>query len=128
MGNEVSFAGILQDVAAVTPSSTWLESLGVNMEEHPTTPLGAMRPTVGRISSAGVESSSHAPGLERFMLELDKVHAFDNVFFTGSTVVGDEERVFVGGDGDESTFALELDLSADALTGRYSDGVPEEFR
>jgi Tfp pilus assembly protein PilN len=128
MGSEVSFAGLLQDVAAVTPSSTWLESFGIHMEEAPTTPLGATRPTVGRITSAGVDASSHAPGLERFMLELDKVHAFDNVFFTNSTVVGDEERVFVGGDGDESTFSLELDLGTEAMTRRYSYGVPEELR
>jgi Tfp pilus assembly protein PilN len=128
MGTEVSFAAILQDVASITPSSTWLESFGISLEETPTTPLGATRPTLGRISTAGVDANSHAPGLERFMLELDKVVAFDNVFFTDSTVVGDEERVFIGGDGDETTFALELDLGLDALTGRYSDGVPEELR
>jgi Tfp pilus assembly protein PilN len=128
MGDEISFAAVLQDVAAVTPSSTWLETIGIHLEEEPTTPLGAARPTVGRISTAGVDASSHAPGFEAFMLELDKVYAFDNVFFTNSTIVGDQDRVFVGGDGDESSFALELDLGTEALTGRYSNGVPEELR
>jgi Tfp pilus assembly protein PilN len=128
MGDEISFAAILQDVAAITPTSTWLESLGISLDDSPTTPLGASRPTLGRITTAGVDVRSHAPGLERFMLELDKVVAFDNVFFTDSTVVGDEERAFVGGDGDESTFSLELDLGLEARTNRYQHGVPEELR
>jgi hypothetical protein len=128
MGDEVSLAAVLQDVAAITPSTTWLESFGVALEDEPTTPLGAARPTLGRITTSGVDASSHAPGLERFMLELDKVVAFDNVFFTDSTVVGDEQRVFIGGDGAESEFALELDLGVDARTNRYINGVPEELR
>jgi Tfp pilus assembly protein PilN len=127
MGDEVSFAAALQDMAAVTPSSTWLESLGISLQEEPTVPLGADRTIIGRVTAAGLESQSHAPGLERLLLELDKVVSFDNIFFTDSTIVGDE-REFVGGDGDESTFSLEMDLGLEARTGRYVEGVPEVLR
>jgi Tfp pilus assembly protein PilN len=127
LSEEVSFAGVLQDLAAVTPSSTWLESLNLSLLDEPSVPLGAERSMIGRLTTSGIETQSHAPGLERLLLELDKVVSFGNVFFTNSTIVGDE-REFVGGDGDESTFSLEMDLDLEARTGRYVEGVPEVLR
>jgi Tfp pilus assembly protein PilN len=127
LADEVSFAGTMQDIAAVIPSSTWLETLSVNLEDVPSVPLGAERPIIGRVTAAGLEANSHAPGLERLLLELDKILSFQNVFFTDSTLVGDE-RDFVGGDGRESTFSVEFDLGSEARTQRYTDGVPEVLR
>jgi Tfp pilus assembly protein PilN len=127
LSREVSLAGVLQDLAAVTPSSTWLESLSLNLQDEPSIPLGSDRTIIGRFAASGLESQSHAPGLERLLLELDKVMSFDNVFFTNSTIVGDE-RDFVGGEGDETTFSLEMDLDLTARTGRYDAGVPEVLR
>jgi Tfp pilus assembly protein PilN len=127
LSEEVSFAGVLQDIASVIPSSTWLESFSIAMQPEPSVPLGAERTVIGRLTAAGLEAESHAPGLERLLLELDKIVSFDNVFFTNSTIVGDE-REFVGGDGDETTFSLEMDLDLGARSGRYTEGVPEVLR
>lgn len=114
---EVSTAGLLQDLAAVFPADSELDSLGITLAE--TTPeLGATRLAIGRLTGAGATLFGHAPGLERLLLELGKVAGFANVYFSNSVV--DETGV--------STFSFDLDLGDEALTRRYADGLPEELR
>lgn len=118
LGDEVSFAGVLQDLAAVYPAGAQLESLSVSLTETEEVPLGALRPALGVATASGATLQGHAPGLERILLELDKVAAFSNVFFSNST----------RGEDDVSAFSLEFDLGPEALTLRYADGLPEELR
>lgn len=116
---EVSFAGILQDVAAVYPTDAQLESLTVALTTgEAAAELGSVVLPIGRITASGATLQGHAPGLERLLLELDKVAAFSNVFFTNSTQ--SEEGV--------AAFTLDVDLGDEARTGRYVDGLPEELR
>ena len=114
---EVSMAGVLQDLAAVYPTDAQLEELSIALTD-PTADLGAIRVAIGRMTASGATLQGHAPGLERLLLELDKVASFSNVFFTNSTQ--DEEGI--------AAFSLDVDLGDEVLTRRYADGLPEELR
>lgn len=114
LSDEVSMAGILQDVAAVMPPDSELTTLAVTAE----TPDPENGNRLGTITATGRSKTGHAPGLERLLLQFDKVAAFRNVFFTTSTL--DEDG--------NATFAFDLDLGPEVLTGRYVNGLPEELR
>lgn len=120
LGGEASFAGVLQDLAAVMPTDADLAALAIVMAEAPEAPqLGGTRQVYGTLTASGRTIRGHAPGLERLLLELDKVAAFDNVYFSSSSL--DEEGGF-------ALFSLDLDLGAEVLTRRYVNGLPEELR
>lgn len=118
LGGEVSVAGIMQDIAAVMPPDAQLDSLTINATGQTDPELGATRPSYGTVTLTGQTRQGHAPGLERFLLEFDKIAAFSDLYFTNSTV---DER-------DVSTFNADLDLGPEVLTGRYVEGLPEELR
>lgn len=116
---ESSFAGILQDVAAVIPSDIELQSLNVDVDPATAVP-GAETTSIGTLVAVGYSLNDHAPGLERMLIELDKAAAFHEVFFTGSA--HDEPGV------PYPLFSVEAQLGPEILTGRYIDGVPENLR
>jgi hypothetical protein len=115
---EVSFAGVLQDVAAVTPGDTGFTSLTLNLERPAQETQAPTGVPIGTLNPTGSSLTGHAPGVERILLELDKVFHFDEPFFNSSTV--DEDGV--------ATFSLDVGLLPSSLTGRYDDGVPEVLR
>jgi hypothetical protein len=115
---EVSFAGVLQDVAAVTPGDTGFTSLTLNLERPAEGGQAATAGPIGTLNLTGNSLTGHAPGVERILLELDKVFHFDEPFFNTSMV--DEDGV--------ATFNLDVGLLPSSLTGRYDDGVPEVLR
>jgi hypothetical protein len=119
LGGEVSLAGILQDIAAVMPSDAQLDQLtiAVGGEGGTTT---SEEPSVGSFTAVGRSLRNHAPGVERFLLELDKIGAFHDLFVSNSRLE-DPEEVF-------ATFTVESQLGTEVETGRYTDGVPEELR
>lgn len=117
LAGEASFAGILQDIAAVMPSDAQLESLTITMNEPAP---GTEATSLGSMVAVGKSLNDHAPGLERLLLELDKVSAFHDLFFTSSVL---EEP-----DDPYPTFTVEAQLGPEILTGRYFDGVPEDLR
>jgi Tfp pilus assembly protein PilN len=117
-GNEVSFAGVLQDIAAVYPTDAQLETLTVALTADPAPQLGAVRVPIGLITATGATLQGHAPGVERLLLELGKVASFSNVFFSNSTQ--SEEGI--------AAFTVDVDLGEEARTRRYADGLPEELR
>jgi Tfp pilus assembly protein PilN len=116
-GGEVTMAGILQDLAAVYPSDAQLETLTVALTE-PSADLGATRLAIGRMTATGATLQGHAPGLERLLLELEKVAGFSNIFFSSSTQ--DEDGI--------AAFTVDVDLGDEVRTRRYVDGLPEELR
>jgi hypothetical protein len=122
LSDEVSFAGALQDVAAVTPPDTGLLSLTIDVQPPLTDGTeaiaGASVGTVGTVNLSGHSLTGHAPGVERILLELDKVYNFDEPFFNSSTL--DEDGV--------ATFNLDVGLQPRSRTGRYDEGVPEDLR
>lgn len=120
LGDEVSFAGILQDVAAVFPPDAELSSLAINLRTDADAEevLGAVRRSIGDVALVGRTTAGHAPGVERLLLELAKVAAFDNIYFSQATT----------DNADATSFTVELDLGEEARTQRYVDGLPEELR
>lgn len=112
LGGEIGVAGVLQDVAAVMPPGVELESM--SMAVTPEATPGALAELVLN----GRTVDRHAPGLERVLLELDKVAAFRAPYF-GSAAVDNDEAV---------AFDVSVQLSAEVLTGRYVQGIPEELR
>lgn len=120
MAGEVSLAGVLQDVAAVMPNEAALLNLSIAVATAPEPPAGfdLGGPAFGSLTASGETFGGHAPGVERFIIEFDKIAAFFDVFVSSSTI--DEEGI--------ATFTLEADLGAEILTGRYLEGLPEELR
>lgn len=125
MAEEISPAGLLQDIAAVLPSDVELQSVAANVVE-PTAAEAApdataapiLRPIVGTMTLSGQTLDGHAPGLERVLIALEKIAGFENVLFSLSTL--DDEDV--------ATFTVTIDLGPELLTGRYLDGIPEGLR
>lgn len=115
LSTEVSVAGILQDIAAVTPADTGLTAFNLTIVP-PNDETPAL--TVGSVNLTGQVTSGIAPGVERILLDYGKVGSFDEPVFNSTTV--DEDGV--------ATFSLEVGLLPTARTDRYSDGLPEELR
>lgn len=120
LAGEVSFAGVLQDVAAVMPTDAALETFDLTLIQQVAPDGDELRPVIGRITAAGETLTGHAPGLERLLLEYDKLGGFFDVFVTNSTIDPEDEDVAI--------FSFEVDLGADLYTNRYLDGVPEGLR
>ena len=117
--NEVSLAGVLQDIAAVMPSDAQLDSLNVTVStDAPTAATEAL--SLGTLQAVGRSLNDHAPGVERLLLELDKVAAFHDLFFS-SSVLQDVDEPY-------PTFTVEAQLGPEILTGRYDEGIPEGLR
>ena len=120
LAGEVGMAGILQDLAAVMPDDAQFDTLSVNIGEEALDPATG-RPTLGAFAANGQTLTSHAPGVERLLLSLDKISAFLDLH-VGSSALTDEE------DEDIATFNVEGRLGDEVLTGRYLEGLPEELR
>lgn len=112
LGGEIGVAGILQDVAVVMPTDTEISELSITA-----TPDDELV-TVGAMTMVGRTTNRHAPGLERLLLELDKVAAFQAPYF-GAAAVDNDEAV---------AFDVSVQLGSEVFTDRYEDGIPEVLR
>lgn len=117
LAGEVSFAGVLQDLAAVMPSDAQLDSLDLTLTPEAESGLGDRSAVLGRLTLTGKSLDSHAPGLERLLLELEKVASLSDLFFSASTIEEDAVGEVVG-------FTVEADLGPEARTRRYGGGLP----
>lgn len=111
LAGEKSFATVLQDLSAVMPPSAELSVVTLTFFEESTAPSpGGTRLIHGRLSATGQVLAGHAPGVERLVIDLERVAAFDNVYVTTSSE--DDEGV--------ATFSLEVELGPEVLTNRYA--------
>lgn len=120
LAGEASMAGALQDLAAVMPADAELESINVTTATttEATSGEAAVSQSVGTLTATGRTADGHAPGLERLLLEFDKITSFGEVFFTQADTDND----------DAVAFSVEVDLTHDIRTNRYVDGLPEDLR
>jgi hypothetical protein len=121
LADEVSMAGLLQDVASVIPSDTQLDGMTVTLAAPaPEGQVGAQPGAIGTLNLTGKTLEAHAPGVERFMLELEKVAGFRDLYVNSSALDDPDERV--------ATYSIDAAVGPEALTGRYWTGLPEELR
>lgn len=120
LANEISFAGMLQDIAAVMPEDAALTDLDITAVTDASADGGAVREVVAQIVAGGESLEGHAPGLERLLIEFDKIASFFDIYFTDSVL--DTE-----GTEDAAVFTFEVDVGQEARTHRYVDGAPEDL-
>jgi Tfp pilus assembly protein PilN len=119
LSDEASVAAILQDIAAVMPNDAQFNQFAITL--HDGGPVeGIERPSWGTVAATGQSLTNHAPGLERLLLEFDKIVSFHDLFFTNSSLDDVDDEVV--------TFSVETELGPEILTRRYEDGVPGDLR
>ncbi len=117
LADEVSIAGILQDLAAVMPEDAQFDSLTVTIAG----PVDGTEELIGTLNITGQSLNSHAPGVERILLSLDKVTTFGDLFLNSSTLDVEATEPIV-------TFSVDGAIRVEARTQRYLDGLPGELR
>lgn len=123
LSHEVSLAGILQDLAAVTPPDAQFNSLTVQLTPAPEPDADEQLQPVGTVNIAGQTLTSHAPGVERLLLSLDKISTLDELYLNSSSLDQDEEQ-----DDEIASFSVDATITSQARTNRYEDGLTEELR
>ena len=118
LGDEVSVAGVLQDIATVFPSDAELSSLNLAFEDPRQPRLGGDRAVVGSLNVTGFALQGHAPGVERLLLALDALGSLDSTYATTSTL--DEDGV--------SSFSVQAEFGPEVRTFRYVDVDLEDLR
>ena len=121
MSSEVSLAGFLQDVALVMPADVQLDTLNVSF-------VGAVEEEVvevGEFVATGRTVASHAPGVERLLLDFEKAATLQDIFLSTSVLQETEEQPELEG---VTNFSFDGRINATAQTRRYVEGLPEELR
>lgn len=126
MADEISFTRVLNDLALAFPGSSSLLTLdGTLSSADPDPPPGSVTfgDSVASLTWTGYSIERVAPGVEAVVVEFDRVATFFNTFVTtASGQPRGEPEVVV------AEYQGSVQLSTDALTNRYVDGLPEEDR
>jgi hypothetical protein len=120
LGDEVTVAGIFQDFALVMPADAQFETLTIQLGVDDDLEDGVAPSRVGTFTATGRTLAAHAPGVERFLIEMDKISNFQELYLSSSVLDEPDDRV--------ATFTFDGELGLTARTGRYANGLPEEFR
>lgn len=120
LGEEVSVAGIFQDFALVMPADAQFETLTIQLGVDDDLEDGVAPSRVGTFTVTGRTLAAHAPGVERFLIEMDKISNFQELYLSSSVLDEPDDRV--------ATFTFDGEVGLTAQTGRYANGLPEEFR
>ena len=110
LGDEVSVAGVLQDLSSVFPPNAELATLSVTITGDRSPQAGGERVVVGSVNGDGYLLLGVAPGAERLLIDVGRAAAFENVFV--STALDEA----TGAD----SFQFDLELGHEARSGRYS--------
>lgn len=110
---ETTLAGVLQDLALVLPEEAALTTMAIGMTPQITEDGRIV--AVGSVTVNVEVEDAFAPGMERLLLDIDRVAGFREVYPSGAS--RDEDDI--------TTFSVTLQLGPEYLTGRYVDGVLE---
>jgi hypothetical protein len=123
MGQEISFARVMNDLSLAFPTSASLRELRIIavQEDQFAAPVEEVSfgEAVANVAYEGYSVERFAPGVETVIIEFDKVRGF---FSTYLNTAGVEEI----GTTDVTAFQGTVRLDEQALTRRYEGGLPEE--
>ena len=115
---EYSMADVLQDVATVVPDDTQIDNLTITTLQSDGTVLSDTT-SVAEFNATGQTVASHAPGVERLLLEFGRVAAFRDLALSSASAEAES---------DATTYTVAGRIGAIARTGRYDAGLPEALR
>ena len=125
MATEISWARVLNDLALTFPPSSSMLSLEAVAQGASAEGLTGQPPanpnsrSIASVSFEGYSVEQFAPGVERVLLKFGEVDMFFNAYLAQAT---EDEEIRPG----TITFTGNLQLTEEARTGRYAQGLPPE--
>ena len=125
MATEISWARVMNDLSLTfPPSSSMLQMTGeaAGADEtgaSGTPPANPNSDSVATVTFSGYSVERFAPGVERVLIKFDEVDTFFNPYLSEALEVP-------RGDTEVTTFAGTMQLTDEAYTDRYADGLPPE--
>lgn len=120
MGQEVSWARVLNDLAIVFPSNSSLLTLAANATIGTVQADAVDAPAnIGTVTFSGYTVDRYAPGVEALLLRLDQVEALFGIYLGSASaeLVGTTEV---------TSFNGTARIGPEAFSRRYVDGLPDE--
>lgn len=123
MATEISWARTLNDLALTFPASSSLTELaGAAVGatgEGASTDTNISAAAIASLTFSGYSVERYAPGVERVLLKFSDVGMFFNAYLAQAATELRNETLVTGFNGS-------LEMSEDARTGRYAEGLPPE--
>lgn len=123
MGPQVSWSGVLNDLALVFPANSSLLTLSASLgvpEGEVGGEAGGV-PLIGSLQFNGYSVERYAPGVESVLLALGDAPAFQALYLSSATrgLIGTTEV---------TNFTGSAELTERVFTGRFAQGLPEGER
>jgi Tfp pilus assembly protein PilN len=123
MATEISWARTLNDLALTFPASSSLTELAAAAvgasADSAAADTDVTAAAIASLSFTGYSVERYAPGVERVLLKFSDVGMFFNAYLAQAATELRGETLVTGFNGS-------LELSEDARTGRYAEGLPPE--
>lgn len=125
MATEISWARTFNDLALTFPASSSLTGLEASAlgagspDPTATAPENVSPDAVATLTFTGYSVERFAPGVERVLIKFSDVGMFTNSYLTQAARELRAETLV-------TTFNGSLELTEDARTGRYAEGLPPE--
>ena len=125
MATEISWARTFNDLALTFPASSSLTGLeatalgGASAEPTAQQPENVSPGTVATLTFNGYSVERYAPGVERVLIKFSDVGMFTNAYLSQAATELIEGTLV-------TAFNGSLEMTEDARTGRYADGLPPE--
>ena len=124
MATEISFARVFNDLALTFPGSSSLLTLNATVEGADQTgdtgqDVDPNSKSIASVTFEGYSVERFAPGVERVLLKFSDVGMFFNAYLDTAAEEDRNETAV-------TRFNGEFQLTEDARTGRYAEGLPPE--
>ena len=122
MATEISWARVLNDLSLTFPPSSSLLSLAgaaETAEAEGTPAVAGDTDSVATVTFEGYSVERFAPGVERVLVKFAEVQTYFNPYLS-------QAQETPRGQTDVTAFSGTMQLTEDAYTGRYAEGLPPE--
>lgn len=125
MASQVSWSGVLNDLALVFPGNSSLLTMSATLAPQgaapPAAAAGGEAPLIGSVLFNGYSVERYAPGVESVLLGLEDGPAFQALYLStaGRGLIGTTQV---------TNFTGSAELTERVFTRRFTDGLPEEER